>query len=124
MLEQRQLARKAPGEASQVAIRPDHAVARHDDADGVAAHGAADGPCASPRLAHALGGFFGQIAVGAHLAERYLAQQLPHDQLERGADGGERKPLDVGPPTGEILVEPGAGRLQAPRASTAPIMGV
>src|SRR5690349_21493231 len=85
VLEQPALARQAAAVAGQRAVRADHAMARHDDADRVAAVRQADG-ARTVRAADALG----QLAVALGRAIRNVEQRAPHALLEFGADRVER----------------------------------
>ena len=84
MLEQRALGVEAAGVARERAVGADHAVAGDDDRDLVAAVGAADRAGDAADLAR-------ELAVGARLAVRDLAQLGPDVELERRAVLGERE---------------------------------
>src|SRR4051794_18186970 len=84
VVEQCALGVQAAGVPGQGAVRADHAVARRDDRDRVAAVGAADGAGDARQLA-------GELAVGDRLAVRDLAQPRPDGALERRAALGQRQ---------------------------------
>ena len=67
-------------------VRPDHAVAGHDDADRVAAVGEPHGPGGRRRPERG-----GELAVGRGLAVGDVAQRRPDALLERRAAQGERE---------------------------------
>src|SRR2546423_6701304 len=83
-VQQRALAVEAAAEARERAVGADHAVARDDHRDRVAAVGEADG-ADGPGVAEAAG----ERAVGGRLAGRDLAQHRPHALLELSPVGRE-----------------------------------
>src|SRR4051812_49725609 len=78
VIEQRALGLQAARVARQGAVGADHAVARVDDRDGIAAVGATDRTRDAAELT-------GQLAVGDRLAVRDPAQSRPDGALEGGA---------------------------------------
>ena len=97
--EQPALAVEAAGVAGERPVGADDSVARHEDADRIAAHRAAHAP-REVAIAEALG----EIAVRDCLAERDLAQHRPHRVLELIADRRERE-VEADASPGEVLVE-------------------
>src|SRR3954451_13544273 len=97
VIEQRALGLQPARVARQRAVGADHAVARVDDRDRVAAVGAPDRAGDAAELT-------GQLAVGDRLAVRDLAQARPDGALEGGAVLGQRQ-VERGPLAGEVLVE-------------------
>src|SRR5437879_5632469 len=85
--------------AGERAVRSDHAMARRDDRDRIAAVRGADG-------AHGRGmpDLIGDLRVAARLAERNREQRVPHLLLERGPDEIELEIEDLAPAR-EILRE-------------------
>ena len=106
VLEQLYLARDAAAEAGQIPACSYYAVARHDDADGVVADSSADSTGAAMLPAHAFCRLSSDIAICAHLAERYLAQNLPNYQAKLTADRGEFQAGNRGIPACEVFIEP------------------
>src|SRR5918994_2772204 len=103
-LEQDALALEPAAVAGEGAVRADHAVARHDDRDRVAAVGEADGADLA-RVAERER----ERAVGGRLAIRDAEQQVPDAALE-GGPGGAQLELELRALAGEVLGEL-AGRL-------------
>src|SRR3954451_17644979 len=97
VVEQCALGRQAAGVARQRPVGADHAMARRDDRDRVAAVGAADRSRHAAQLAR-------ELAVGDRLALRDLAQPRPDGALELGAVLGQRE-VERGAFAGEVLVE-------------------
>ena len=99
MLQQPTLAVEPAAVARQAAVRADHAVARHDDRDRVAAVGGADraGAVRPPDLP-------GDLAIAARLAVRDREQRLPDVLLEVGAAHVELE-VELNALAGEVLLE-------------------
>src|SRR3954447_1148457 len=97
VVEQCALGRQAAGVARQRPVGADHAMARRDDRDRVAAVGAADRSRHAAQLPR-------ELAVGDRLAVRDLAQPRPDGALEGGAVVGQRE-VESGALAGEVLVE-------------------
>src|SRR5579862_7702960 len=85
-IEKQALPGKAAAESHQFPRRPDDAMAGHDDRDGIAAVGGADG-AHRPRRAD----LFGEAAVAPGFSIRNVAQFLPDALLKSGAVDFERK---------------------------------
>src|SRR4051812_37940154 len=94
------LALEAAGIADQAPARPDDAMARDDDRDGIAVERAADRP-GGTRLADA----GGEPAVRVHLPVRNAPQLGQHELLEGGQPTQVDGKVEVLPSAFEVLVE-------------------
>ena len=97
--QQPHLAVQPAGIAGQAAVGPQHAVAGHHHAEGVAAHGRAHG-------AHGAGlaDERGQRAIARGLAPGNLQQRPPHRLLERRAVGEVQRQVEVAAAPGEVFL--------------------
>ena len=98
-LEQPRLALDAARVAGEAAVAADHAVARHDDRERIAAGRGARGARGSGRA-----GARGELGVGDRLAVRDARDLDPHAPLEVRALGRERQ-LEASPLAFEILLD-------------------
>ena len=105
--EQACLAVGAGGISGQSAVRPQHAVAWDDDADGIVPDGTPDGLCREGRQSPAASQLVRNVAVGHRMPVGDGEQDAPHLAPEGSAfqaDRGQAKGLSAG----EISIEPTA----------------
>ena len=89
--------------ADEFAAGADHAMAGHDDGDGIGPVGEAHGARGSGRVQ-----FGGQFTVGGGSAGRNKAQEAPDTLLERRAAGIDGDAVDGGDIAREVVVHPAA----------------
>src|SRR5208283_2333547 len=90
-------------ESTERALRPDHAVARDHERDGVRATGAADRPRRRAQLAC-------KLAIGTRFADRDLHQRLP-DSLPKDSSNRCERQRETELRIGEVALELAAGPL-------------
>src|SRR6185436_11130122 len=117
-VEQRLLALQAAAVAGERPVRPDHAVAGHDDGQGVAAdrrRDAADdvGPPDGAR----------DLAVRGGLAVRDVEQGAPDGEVEGARAQVEGEVLERAALAGEVRVDRGRGRVERDRVAAVPATG-